>query len=140
MTRSRTSSNLNLGHFRDLSRLNILLVEDVAFNQVYAIEMLQELGLTVEIASNGEEAVSMVKKKRYDVILMDIEMPVMDGLEACRTIRALGDHYASIPIIAMTSQAMPDSKEKCLQAGMNYFLTKPFDANQVVQTLFKIAA
>lgn len=140
MRNTRTSPNLNLQHFRDLSRLTILLVEDLDINRAYAIEMLEELGLTVEVASNGEEAVSKVKQRHYDVILMDIEMPVMDGLEACRIIRDLGDDYASLPIIAMTSRTMHEGRERCMEAGMDYFLTKPFDANQVVQTLFKIAA
>lgn len=140
MRNSKTSPNLQLEHFRDLSRLTILLVEDLDINRAYALEMLQELGLTVDIARNGEEAVNKVKQQHYDVILMDIEMPVMDGLEACRIIRTLGDDYASVPIIAMTSRTMSEGRERCMAAGMDYFLTKPFDANQVVQTLFKIAA
>lgn len=133
-------SNLNLNHFNDLSGLTVLLVEDQAINQAFATEMLEELGLTVHTAADGEEAIRSVQAIHCDVVLMDIQMPVMDGLEACRRIRALGGRYARLPIIAMTSHALSDDKTKCLDAGMNYFLSKPFDANQVVQTLFKIAA
>ncbi len=119
---------------------HLLLVEDNEINREFAVELLRSLDITLDEAVNGEEAVAMVQRHHYDGVLMDIQMPVMDGLEAARRIRALArqtgdERFASLPIIAMTAMAMAEDAEKCLQAGMNDFVTKPIAPARFVATL-----
>ena len=112
----------------------VLLVEDNEVNRELAEEMLINFGLQVESASNGQEALELVGKKQYDLVLMDCHMPVMDGYEATRRIRSdlsLGD----LPIIAMTANAMAGDRERCLAAGMNDHIAKPIDIALLQQTL-----
>jgi two-component system sensor histidine kinase/response regulator len=112
----------------------ILLVEDNEINQMIAEELLKTVGYDVDIANNGQEAVNMVGQKAYDLVLMDIQMPVMDGLAATRKIRenaALGD----LPIIAMSAHAMAGDKEKSLDSGMNDHITKPISPDVLYSTL-----
>lgn len=113
-------------------RRRLLLVEDNLVNQEVAREILGSAGFAIDIRENGAEAVRAVQEADYDVVLMDIQMPVMDGLEASRRIRALGNHYAELPIIAMTAHALSDDVDKSLAVGMNGHVTKPLD----VGTLF----
>lgn len=106
----------------------ILLAEDGAVNQRVAVLMLESRGHEVTVANNGREAVERFKSGAFDLILMDVQMPEMDGLEATRTIRGLetdGDH---IPIVAMTAHAMSGDRERCLEAGMDDYLSKPIQA------------
>jgi CheY-like chemotaxis protein/HPt (histidine-containing phosphotransfer) domain-containing protein len=121
---------------------HLLLVEDNEINREFAAELLHSLDITLDEAVNGEEAVAMVQLHPYDGVLMDIQMPVMDGLEAARRIRALAqqpgcERFASLPIIAMTAMAMTEDAERCLQAGMNDFVTKPIAPAGFVATLAK---
>ncbi len=104
----------------------ILLVEDNPVNQQVASAMLEKLGLQITLAANGQEAVDLAQKSDFDLILMDIQMPIMDGYTATAIIRQYSDNLQQIPIIALTANAMFDDQQKCLDAGMNDFLSKPF--------------
>ncbi len=120
----------------------ILLVEDNELNQEIAVEILQEAGFVMEVADDGAVAVEKMKAARpgmYDLILMDIQMPVMNGYEAARQIRALEDpEIAGIPIIAMTANAFDEDKQQALDAGMNGHVAKPIDIPILMKTLTEV--
>jgi len=123
----------------DLNRFKgtrILLAEDNLLNQQIATEILEDEGFVVEIANNGEEAVNMTNKSQYDVVLMDMQMPIMDGLEATKTIRQKFSKN-DLPILAMTANASDADRDKCLEAGMNAHITKPIDPNLLFAGLAK---
>jgi polar amino acid transport system substrate-binding protein len=120
-----------------LSGARVLLVEDNEINQQVAREILQGAGLKVTVANNGREGVDAVINSPYDAILMDIQMPVMDGYAATREIRDLTSEIRNVPIIAMTAHAMAGDEQKSLQAGMNGHVTKPIDPEQLFTTLQK---
>ena len=107
----------------------VLLAEDNAINTLLATTLLEAVGYSVEAVVNGAEALEAARHARFDLILMDVHMPVMDGLEASRRIRGLGGEPGSAPIVAMTANAMISDREACLAAGMNDFVSKPFDAD-----------
>ncbi|MGD9151184.1 MAG: PAS domain S-box protein, partial [Desulfobacterales bacterium] len=115
----------------------ILLAEDNEINQQVAKEILEGAGLMVSLADNGQQAVDLLKEKPYDVILMDIQMPVMDGYQATKEIRNLKSAIRNVPIIAMTAHAMAGDEEKSLKAGMNGHVTKPIDPDQLFGELQK---
>ncbi len=117
--------------------LKILLAEDNPINQVYARRVLDKLGALVTVANNGEEAVALVQEQEFDLVLMDCQMPIMDGYEATRHIRKLGDAYASLPIIALTAFAMAEDRDICLAAGMVDYVTKPVDRKILIKTIGK---
>ena len=114
--------------------MNVLLVEDHLINQKLAITLLERWGHHVEVAGNGEIALEMAASQQFDVILMDMMMPVMDGLEATRRIRA-SETARRTPIIAMTANAMEADRERCMQAGMDDYLSKPIKAQELRQML-----
>lgn len=117
------------GELEQLAQLRILLAEDNAFNQIVAVDTLNSLipGIHVEVANNGREAVDKLQAGEYDAILMDVQMPEMNGYEAARYIREkLSEPKRSIPIIAMTANATHSEKEKCKESGMGDYLSKPF--------------
>jgi PAS domain S-box-containing protein len=124
---------------------HVLLVEDNEINQQVASEILQGAGLTVSLANNGQEAVDAIQENEYDAVLMDVQMPVMDGYTATREIRNLKSTRLSssqaeirnVPIIAMTAHAMAGDEDKSLKAGMNGHVTKPIDPDQLFATLRK---
>ncbi|MEW6712878.1 MAG: ATP-binding protein, partial [Candidatus Riflebacteria bacterium] len=109
-----------------------LLVEDNQTNQIVAGAMLESLGLTVDIAGNGVEAVNMVLEKNYDIVFMDCQMPELDGFAATSMIRSSGlESLARLPIIAMTAGALAGDREKCLASGMNDYIAKPFRMSEL---------
>ncbi|MBF0160105.1 MAG: response regulator [Magnetococcales bacterium] len=108
----------------------VLLVEDNEINQEIATALLTDVGCVVEWASDGAVAVTKVQQQSYDIVLMDMQMPVMDGLTATRTIRQL-PQYARLPIVAMTANAMQVDRERCMAAGMNDHIAKPIDPEEL---------
>ncbi len=122
---------------KPLFETRILLVEDNLINQKLAAKMLLKLGGTFEIANNGEEALQKVRQNEYDVLLMDCQMPVMDGFEATTEIRKLDNDRGTIPIIAMTANALKGDRERCLNAGMDDYLCKPINKSALASTILK---
>jgi two-component system, sensor histidine kinase and response regulator len=110
---------------------SVLLVEDNAVNQKVAVQFLTRMGCTVQVASNGEVAVEAYKTGKFDLVLMDLQMPVMDGFTATRHIRDLEEWRQRTPVIALTANAMKGQMERCLAAGMDGFLTKPLDLREL---------
>jgi signal transduction histidine kinase/CheY-like chemotaxis protein len=117
---------------------HILVAEDMAVNQMVARGLLEARGHSVDVAADGAEAIAKVEEKEYDLILMDMQMPRMDGLEATRRIRARGGKLASVPIVAMTANAFGSDQAACVEAGMNDFLAKPIDAEKLGEALDRI--
>ena len=112
--------------------LTILLVEDNAVNQKLALRMLARMGYEADLAANGREAVQAVERRRYDLVLMDVQMPEMDGLEATRQIVARIPQAERPWIVAMTANAMDSDRQQCLDAGMNAYLAKPIQVEELV--------
>lgn len=120
--------------------LNILVAEDNAVNQKLIENILHKLGYTVDVAVNGVEALHMTENKSYDVILMDVQMPEMDGLEATAVIRERTSAYPQPYIIALTANALTNDREICLNAGMDEYMAKPMKINELIDNLKKAAA
>jgi CheY-like chemotaxis protein len=119
--------------------LRILLAEDNVVNQKLALRLLQQMGYRADVASNGIEAIECCARQPYDVVLMDVQMPEMDGLEATRRIVARWPESAQRPrIVAMTANAMQGDREECLAAGMDDYVTKPIRVDALVQTLLNV--
>jgi signal transduction histidine kinase len=126
---------------RELPRfgLRALVAEDNRFNQVVVENLLRRVGVTVDVAENGAVALEMLDQTHYDVVFMDVRMPVMNGYEATRRIRARADSLAHIPVFAVTADATRSDVQKCLAAGMNRHLSKPLRIEDVVQALETIS-
>jgi CheY-like chemotaxis protein len=119
---------------RDYSGRRILLAEDEPINREVAKMLLDDLGMIVEMAEDGAQAVELVRRHDYDLILMDMQMPHLDGLEATRRIRQWPDR-AQVPILALTANAFAEDKARCFAAGMNDFIVKPVDPEALFATL-----
>ncbi|MDD5036627.1 MAG: response regulator [Methylococcaceae bacterium] len=121
---------------REYSEAYLLLAEDNPINQEMALDLLHEVGFRIDVAGNGRQAVEMAKRNDYDLILMDMQMPEMDGLEATEAIRLLPERKAT-PILAMTANAFNEDRVRCLEAGMNDYIGKPVDPDKLFATLLK---
>ena len=123
-----------------LTGIRILLVEDNAFNVVVATEELEDAieGVQIEVAANGMIAIEKAKSSSFDIILMDVQMPVMSGFEATQGIRKLEGEKADTPIIAMTANVLKEEVDLCYQAGMNDFIGKPFDTEDLLNKIFNL--
>jgi CheY-like chemotaxis protein/HPt (histidine-containing phosphotransfer) domain-containing protein len=115
----------------------ILLVEDNPMNQFVATKILEKIGYHPDVAAHGKDALTALRNAPYDVVLMDCQMPEMDGFEATRRIRLgeAGERHITIPIIAMTARAMQGDRDRCLEAGMNDYLSKPIDSSLLAKAL-----
>ena len=118
--------------------LRILLAEDNVVNQKLALRILQQMGYRADLASNGLEAIESVRRQIYDVVLMDVQMPEMDGLEASRRITAKWPAGQRPRIVAMTANAMQGDREQCLAAGMDDYVTKPIRVDALVAALSQV--
>jgi two-component system sensor histidine kinase/response regulator len=134
---AETADRIDFG--RAVRPLDILLAEDNPLNQKLAITLLERRGHRVTLARDGREAVNEFEQSKYDAILMDVQMPILDGLGATREIR-LRENGRTVPIIAMTAYAMSGDRERCLEAGMDGYVSKPIDAQNLFQTLESLAA
>jgi len=132
-------SDSRVSAVRDLTPLSgarILLVEDNEINREVVVGLLEDAGVRIDQAENGERAVQMVERSDYDLVLMDMQMPVLDGVAATKAIRA-DPRFTLLPIIAMTANVMAGDREKCLQAGMNEHIPKPIDPDQLFDALLR---
>ncbi|NTU88216.1 MAG: response regulator, partial [Chlorobiaceae bacterium] len=123
----------------DNAAVRILLAEDSRVNQMVMMGILGKLGYTVDVVSNGLEVLERLRTATYNLVIMDVQMPEMDGMEATRVIRDhasdVADH--AIPVIALTAHAMRGDRELCLQSGMNDYITKPVDPHAMAETIKK---
>ena len=125
-----------VGETIELDGIKVLLVEDQEINQVYATSILEEKGASVDIAKNGLESIEKLTVNEYDVVLMDMQMPVMGGVEAIQVIR--NDMFQDVPIIAVTANALKGDSEKYIKAGMNEYIAKPFESSELVAKISKV--
>ena len=124
----------------EMPSLNILLAEDVELNAQIASNYLERMGHNVTVAENGLKALLACEAGDYDAILMDVEMPEMDGLEATREIRKLDNDSSQTPIIAMTAHALAEIHDQCLEAGMDDYVTKPLEPERLLEILCRLTS
>ena len=127
--------NIEQTEVSGMDHVNILLAEDNLINQKVASKLLFKKGAQVDIANNGSEVLDMLEKKKYDIILMDINMPVLDGFETTQCIRQSNSRFQRIPIIALTASALASEKAKCIEVGMDDYLSKPFKAEELFEKI-----
>ena len=134
---SNQATDVSLPDGKSTSKIQVLVVEDNVINQKVAIKVLERLGYNADTVPNGMEALKMLELAPYDIILMDVQMPEMDGFEATKMIRdpqsAVRDH--NIPIIALTARAMKGDRERCLKAGMNDYVSKPLQTQRLAEAI-----
>jgi CheY-like chemotaxis protein len=126
-----------LGHKHPL---RVLLAEDNAVNQKLALRLLAQMGYRADVAANGQEALESLGRQDYDVVLMDVQMPEMDGLEASRQINRRWTQAERPRIVAMTANAMQGDRERCLEAGMDDYITKPVRVQELMEALTRVPA
>jgi PAS domain S-box-containing protein len=121
----------------DAEGLRVLVAEDNSVNQVVSLRMLRRLGCDAELARDGEAAIRAVLEERYDIVLMDVHMPGVDGLEATRRIRRMGGAYAELPIVALTASATIEDRRACMESGMSDYLSKPLEFDVLRRALIR---
>jgi CheY-like chemotaxis protein len=134
-----TNNVIEISAHNVLQGKRVLMVEDDSINQLVTGLLLKKIGVEYDIAQNGEIALECIKNKAYDLILMDVQMPVMDGIEATQQLRQLDD-YKALPIIAMSAGVMLEEKQACTNAGMNGFVAKPTTIEQLTKELLRLLA
>ena len=138
MKNLKKKKKINFNDFKILSRLKVLVVEDIEINQEIMLYQLGQVGIQCEAVSNGHAAIEKIKQSSFDVILLDIRMPGIDGYETTRLIRALPEiEQSHVPIVAMTGNVSIVEREKCLLAGMDDYLSKPIIAEDLYGTLLQ---
>jgi CheY-like chemotaxis protein len=115
--------------------VRVLVAEDNAVNQRVMLRMLEKLGVAADLTADGAQALAAMERGRYDLVLMDCQMPVLDGYQAARAIRALPGDAALVPIIAVTASALSDERERCRAAGIDDYLAKPLQLASLEQKL-----
>ncbi|HUG89719.1 MAG TPA: response regulator [Planctomycetaceae bacterium] len=121
--------------------LSLLVVEDTPANQKVVVRMLERRGHAVQVAHNGREAIDLLSQCEFDLVLMDVQMPIMDGFQATAAIRAMRDEqFRNVPIVAMTAHAMKGDRERCLAAGMDAYIAKPINARRLIRIVERLAA
>ena len=115
--------------------IKILIVDDVKVNLMVAKGMMKKYGMQIDLAMSGKEAIEMVQKKDYDIIFMEHMMPEMDGIDTTKNIRALGEQYQKLVIVALTANAVGEAKEMFLEQGLQDFLAKPIEAKELDDVL-----
>ncbi|HKX41828.1 MAG TPA: response regulator, partial [Burkholderiaceae bacterium] len=121
-------------HHRHLAGARVLLVEDNVVNQELAVELLTDAGIVVSVAADGREALAWLARQEFDGVLMDCHMPVLDGYDATRAIRAQ-PRLQNLPVIALTTNVQPADRERALAAGMNDHIPKPIDVERMFETI-----
>jgi CheY-like chemotaxis protein len=122
-----------------MRKVRVLLAEDNVVNQLVARKMLERTGHTVDCASNGVQALSQYQSQQYDLILMDVQMPLMDGCEATRRVRALEKNRGGhVMIVALTAHAQKGDSEQCLRAGMDHYLSKPLRSHELYKLMHQL--
>jgi CheY-like chemotaxis protein len=121
-----------------ITKPRILIVEDNPMNRTLIVKILQKRGFETDTAENGKIAVFKVRNQKYDIVLMDLQMPEVDGYEATRQIRGLQNHKSNIPIIAMTAHTMAGEMEKCFEIGMDDFIPKPFFSDMLFKKIYAL--
>ena len=124
----------------DNPNARVLLAEDNKVNQKVVIAILEKAGCRVDTVDNGQDAIQQIRTKRYDVVLMDCQMPIMDGFEATARIRAMPEPISKIPIIAITAHALKEDHEKCVSSGMDDYLSKPVSRQELIDLINKYTA
>jgi hypothetical protein len=117
----------------------VLVVEDNQINQLVSMRLLEKMGLSVEVAQDGVEAIERVKLGGIDLVLMDMELPVMGGLEATRNIRQLPTSSASVFIVGLTANAFSSDRDACFKAGMNDFISKPVNRQKLESAISRLS-
>ena len=125
---------------QDVSKLRVLLAEDDKIQRIVAVKTLQKLGITADVAENGAQAIAAVLEKPYDLLLMDLQMPDMDGMAATREIRSRLDGGRQPAICGLSAHDAADFRQPCLSAGMDHYLTKPLDPEKLRRILVALAA
>jgi hypothetical protein len=116
-------------------RGRVLLAEDSEVNQLVTVAMVEGLGCEVEVAGDGREALAALERGHHDLVLMDCQMPQMDGFDATAELRRRGGHGATVPVIALTANVLAGDRERCLAVGMDGYLAKPFSQADLARTL-----